>query len=432
MTPFEGDLDDTAPRPLGQAEVVRERVLNASAEDVTDALDMDIVRLVEATKNNAGSATARSLRNRLLEARSAEKAIIKWAQRNGQLSGQGEPTLGFPAYINGLVEAGDDTDDTLFAANWVDGRYYKAVGDVIRDKEQQERAQADIPAQTDTRPAIRLDPKAEAVQQEQAVRQARDSVERAHGAELFNEIIQLGKKRTQIDTDILNGFRQIGDGPRNESSIAYTPRRIEEETQRDDDWRQHLHEAATFTAIFERDTRIVERKNVESGRFGRKHVTSYSETEEVPGSEHAKVIRNGLTGENEPVVRFRYHFGYSVEAITAGELPKYKEFQGGRSGQHLYVGVDLPKSAADELLAQVQQDPASVRQLAESLALENNDGTLNEEYWRNGGRVGNPVRPPYEALPRGWNIAVVTGEEVVKEGPVEILDYDVQRLAVSR
>ncbi len=159
-------------------------------------------------------------------------------------------------------------------------------------------------------------------------------------------------------------------------------------------------------------------------------------TETVPNSDYPVMIRNEQTGQDEPAVRFRYNFGYDENADDLNKLPRYKEFQGGRSGQIINVSVDLPKSVATELQAQIARDPASVRTLAEKLFLENNDGRMTEEYWRSGGSAKNPIRPPYEKLPESWSLGFITSTEKVQESAGGFVyggsDHQFNRLVVDR
>jgi hypothetical protein len=267
-------------------------------------------------------------------------------------------------------------------------------------------------------------PKAE---QKRAVDNARSKVESAHNRELFDDIVRFGKNRTQLNMDVKGGFQFIGDGPKTGGKNLVIPEHIKKELERDPDWRLHLNEAVMFSDVTEPQTRTVTKERPVKGRFGFSHTEPFTETEEIPDSEVPVKMRNEQTGQDEPVVRFRYKFAYSVSAGNSRELPAYKEYNGHRGGQHVLAGLDLPKSVAAKLQEQIQKDPTSVRSLVERLVLENNNGSVNEEMWRNGGQTKNPIRPPYENLPDDWSIALIKATE--SAGLRGVHDHQVQRLA---
>lgn len=267
-------------------------------------------------------------------------------------------------------------------------------------------------------------------EQQQAVDEARSNVESARNAELFDDIVRMGKNRTQLNMDVVGGFQFIGDGPKTETKKLSIPEHIKKESERNPDWRLHLNEAAMFSDVTEPQIQTVTKERQVKGRFGLSHTETYTETEEIPGSDRPVMILNEQTGQDEPVVRFRYQFEYSTRAINAGELPTYKEFKGNRSGQHVLVGLDLPKSVATKLQEQTQKDPTSVRSLVEKLVLQNNNGSINEEMWQNGSGADDAIRPPYEKLPADWNIALVTATETT--GWQGSRNHQVQRLPVRR
>lgn len=71
--------------------------------------------------------------------------------------------------------------------------------------------------------------------------------------------------------------------------------------------------------------------------------------------------------------------------------------EGGRSGNQLFVEATLPKSVADKLKQSVTGNPKTAREFAKTLAMNNG---VTEQVWD---RV---VRPPYDKVPDGWEMAV--------------------------
>lgn len=237
-----------------------------------------------------------------------------------------------------------------------------------------------------------------ASEQAQAIDDAQRSVEVARSSELMDEIVKLGKGNTLLYTDtvaVTIGYQFVGDSPKRDFSQLGVPRGLLDKFK-SRDWRDELNEVAMFSDV-------------------------------VEGEAH-KLIRNELSGQDEPVVRFRYAFQYGNAAIgSAGdELPKYQEFSGGRLGQQVLVGLDLPKSVADQLQEHITDDPKSVRTLVEQLFLQNSGGKVTAESWNEGGKVKHPIRPPYEQLPKDWTMAVITGAEGSRAS-----DYSVQRVATQ-
>lgn len=265
--------------------------------------------------------------------------------------------------------------------------------------------------------------------EQQVLDDTRKEVETARNIEIFDDIVQLGKNHTQLYADVIGGFQPIGDGPKIENKNVFIAENINKVAARNTDWRQHLNEAVMFSEVITPQTQTVTKERVVKGRFGLSRTETYVETEAIPDSNHPVLIRNEQTGQDEPLVRFRYQFKYSELANNSGELPKYSEFNGYRSGQQIMVGLDLPKSIATKLQETMQEDPYSVRSLVEKLVLQNNNGAITEEYWRNGSTSGHPVRPPYEKLPDDWNIALVTGAETT--GYKGVLSHQIKRLSTK-
>jgi hypothetical protein len=196
--------------------------------------------------------------------------------------------------------------------------------------------------------------------------------ERERIRKLFDSVVDYSHGQTQIRTDILTGYRPIGDGPRGAEKLADVPYQALHKMLREADWRKHPNEAISF-----------------------------------------------FDNEDGSTVRFNYRFQYSSATINSGvdkgELPRYFNWVGSRPGQELAIGVNLPKSMADELMEVLRKNPTSVRDLVERMALGNNDGSLTRDAWINGNtskqlREKNPIRPPYDGLPDNkWTISFITG-----------------------
>lgn len=119
-----------------------------------------------------------------------------------------------------------------------------------------------------------------------------------------------------------------------------------------------------FSGVVEEDVHEVERERQVKGRFGRPATERYTATETVANSEHPVMIPNERTGQDEPMIRFRYKFSLNGDEVSSsGEPLRYQEFRGHRQGQSITASVDLPKSVADQLREQVGRDPQSMRGL---------------------------------------------------------------------
>jgi hypothetical protein len=271
--------------------------------------------------------------------------------------------------------------------------------------------------------------------QEQAVEAARDSVEAARSAELFDDIVKFAENKTRLHTDVNGGFSDIGDTTSPNKILVHIPEDVRQRyksghSREGSGGHKKLNEVVMFSDVVEEDVHEVERERPVKGRFGRTATERYTVTETVANSGHPVMIHNERTGQDEPMVRFRYKFRLSGgEVSSSGEPLRYQEFRGHRQGQSIAASVDLPKSVADQLREQVGRDPQSMRGLTEQLFLSNSDGAVTEKYWRQGSEdSGNPIRPPYEQLPADWNIAVLTSEETERHGQTRTLKYDVNHV----
>jgi hypothetical protein len=413
---------------LTPGQIMERRIMGADSDVVLSAINSELASL-QAQQNEAQLQQKRSFTGRIAEAFDIQRSVKSWAADNSRLAAKGRNVTSFPDYVKSMVEAGDDSESTLSAEHWLEsGHYYRSVGEVLR---QQDKRTSDAEQEGKT---ARAD--AEQARQKQSTDNARQAVEHARNVELFGRIVSSTKNKTQLETDVIDGFRFVGDGPKEQKHIGAGIPRIKE-LERGTDWRQHPNEAVSFTELVEPDeVQVHVPGRTERGRFGKKIETpSTFESQPNPNAGRAKMIHNEVTGQDEPAVRFRYQFSYSMQAIASRELPAYKEFRGSRPGQHLLLGVDLPKSLADQLQARLKTDPRSVRGLVQQLFLENNDGSVTQEYWLQGGDSQHPVRPPYEALPQDWNITMISGRETTSGGYQNRgdmqKDYRVERLPVS-
>lgn len=182
--------------------------------------------------------------------------------------------------------------------------------------------------------------------------------ERKSLSELFDTVLTLTQGRTQANVDVTGGFRHVGDAPPGGERVVQIPREIIQDLERDPDWRKHPNEAVAFSEVgslepvMGADGKPVMARNAETSR------------DEPQMRWEPATIRNEETGEDEPMVRFRYRFQYSDRALSDGlnkGLPRYQEWQGGRNGQHVWVGVELPQSVANQLQQEVQSRPRYAR-----------------------------------------------------------------------
>lgn len=82
----------------------------------------------------------------------------------------------------------------------------------------------------------------------------------------------------------------------------------------------------------------------------------------------------------------------------------------GRLGNHLMVNTVLPESVAARLEKAIQENPRVARELVHRLIVK--EGGMDEDTWN--GRGGSvDVRPPYDDLPKDWNVALF-GDDSLK------------------
>jgi hypothetical protein len=350
-----GDSANTAERSATQGETLEGRVINADEDTIYDATDSEIEALEAklgalSPEQRGDGRTERFLNTRIQDMQDVARAVRVWQDEK-----QGAET--FPDFVKRTAESDrDDVDDALAlqaASLQIDGGSFFRI--VRNELEKPPAVEVASP-----RPA-----------HEQPVSSpVQETTEQDRNAELFAQITEYAHGRTQLRTDILTGYRAIGDGPDRDESLTDIPRGIIRELEGDKDWHKHPNEAVSFL-------------DTEDG-----------------------------------TVQFNYKFKYSVPSYNNGEfngeLPLYTSWAGGRSSQEVALGVNLPKPIADALQDAIRLDPASVRTLVEQLALANNDGSLTREAWEHGNTSKklpreNPIRPPYEGLPNDWTITMITG-----------------------
>lgn len=431
-----GQYDPTQYDPT--AEITQEQMLAANPEDIVAAANDQIARM----ESHRDTLPADSMQRKHANSQIGAVGQARTQARDSKRASHFREDLTFNQFLAEKMTLAlenkdyDDYDSLQKTEQWFEGQTASDrgnLGNILRIKQEQQVTEQQSAPQPEARPA--RDPQVEAAQQKQAVEDARKSLEKMYGVELFDDIVKIGKNRTQLNTDVNGGFKNIGDGPSSDAKLT-NMERFKQRFKRDNkaaDWRQELNETVLFSDVVERETRQVTVPQETKGRFGRTHKWDYTKTETIPGSEHPKMIRNELTGQDEPAIRFKYDLNlrstHAMNAQHKGELPKYQEFGGHRLGQVVTVGVELPKSVADSLQSQIRKDPASVRTLVEKLFLENSNGQMMEEYWRQGNdRVKHPIRPPYEQLPSDWNMAIVTSQE----GEGSSGDYTIDRVRVQQ
>jgi hypothetical protein len=476
---------------LTPAEKRHQEILNANFDDIDIALDAsneDAVatarRRSEANPDQTDSYYDTAF-DKLDELSDARKAMEDWST-HVQESGE---EINFPDYVKSRLDAmaEDDSDSEAINAadNWINsGKFYKYVRQLYNERDAESAArgsEANAPESGESGEATEqpFDGSAETVESSSESQQetantnsgesteddepvadempqaeinpsehadtARENVERARNAEVVDNVVEFAKGGTFLESDGEFGFADRGDVKGSYSEqLRYLPRKVAELDKNSEDWRDTASEALSFTQVRERDTRQVTKERTVKGRLGRKSTEQYTETEEIPNSEHDKTIINE-NGEKESLVRFRYKFDQrSLPAHMAeakGELPAYSEFTGGRSGAEVIVGLDLPKSMADKLQAHIEDNPANARKLVDKLFQKNNNGSLSEKDYNEGSdRHHHPIRPPYDHLPDDWNIKLVTNSELERKQPGSNIllrpedknDGQVQKLSVPK
>jgi hypothetical protein len=240
-------------------------------------------------------------------------------------------------------------------------------------------------------------------------------------------VLSYGEKRTYISADIPGvGFTQdAGDNPDKSGSqtrLILNDRLIEAQKQVEQSapgWINIPTETVAFTPVMTIKTETVQtEREVNKGRFrGTEKVVDVN-TVDIAGSEHPVTMANA-DGEMEPAVLFQYSFSDKGKINPEGDGGKrlrYIESTGGRGGNELVVGLELPLSVATKLRDSIRDDPTLVRDLVEKLVLERSNGAINgkkgainSENWND--EEGNRIKPPLKDLPPKWKIVMAWVED---------------------
>jgi hypothetical protein len=342
--------------------------------------------------------------------------VKKWAAAETRVKAREGEFTSFPDSMRVLEEMGADDESVLDAIRWTKEGYYREVKAEIE-------LRAEL-AEQDRQAAAAERHEADDQRREQDTGEAREAVERANEKLVIAEVMKYAGKATQLQTDIRlggeNGYKSIGDGPKDLQhiglGISVTP-----QENLGKDWHHHLNEAVSFTKLIDRKTKEEEYQAfVKKTMLGKNVTETRKRTVDVPESEFPVKRVFSAGGAEEEVVRFRYQFKYSDQTmaygVNTGELPHYQEFVGGRDGQVVSLGLDLPESVASELQASIESNPAMAREIAEKLMLEHSGGVITPQLWTEGGDVNHPIRPPWPKLPKNWQVGIVTGEEMIRGG----------------
>lgn len=266
------------------------------------------------------------------------------------------------------------------------------------------------------------------IQQEVAVDEARKTAESIHEqSELTDVVVGFGKDRTFVYGYGERGFDStIGDMGKEEAKIlqgrvkksgvnhAFGAHDHNGHVRKPEnvDWREAgVGERVSFIPVVEQEFRTETRTEVvEKKRIGKDITREVNFQVAVPGSEHQKTILNTETGQQEPAVLFQYDFDPVALGVEATDTIEYRGLTDNRTGGVLSVAVELPKSVADKLLKNIEQNPEYVRDVAEALVLNNSGGRISRLDWDKGRPpLDNPMKPPYkriQELAPNWMIAV--------------------------
>lgn len=107
--------------------------------------------------------------------------------------------------------------------------------------------------------------------------------------------------------------------------------------------------------------------------------------------QHQKMVKNG---SEEPLHRIMY-YAQGTDPTRESELGAYKCYDG-RNGNFLSGEMDLPKSVAEQVYAQIEENPRFARELMEKIMIEKME--ITPEAWESGDENTNniPLKPPYE------------------------------------
>ena len=246
----------------------------------------------------------------------------------------------------------------------------------------------------------------------QRLSEAREAVDLVIGAttpekevqSTLSELLAASKDRTHIHTDVPSvalrhgsetrkpagsGFQTFGDAPRSE--------------YRGSDQLLSVRDAPE-AIIFEPNMTTKYRTEKKIDRAAGMFKKEISHEAQVVDSVRPTLVINGKTGQQEPSVRIAYQFNSQADGYT-NEMPRY-DTGGGRPGNILTVETIVPQSVAVNFKRLLADNPMLARQFSEQIIKHNG---VSEDVW-NASRA--PMRPPYDRLPSGWQLALVD-----KEGP---------------
>lgn len=371
-----------------------------------------------------------------------------WALHNTQLTEHNRQPVSFDQYVRQMMVDTDGSDQRIWAANlWLHPDGEGDAASVIPTPRHVPRPtrpempspQPDATTETtviDTPEPPQVDipetpplPQPGEIPRQPAQQEAEETqstplpqLEQARSPEaLIAEIVAETKKRTHLYAHYKTGFTQLGDGPSHDENIGTGIPLIGDERNKVDwadkglEWRDYPNEAMSFTKLI--DSENVPKHPGEDATA--EQLQEYQAALDASARQAAQ-----KRGATEPVVRFRYKFGYGMDARSnsgtnrdtgeAKDLPRYTGYSDARGG-HLSLAVDLPESLANQLQALVDANPANVRQLVRELFTNNSrdayDGgpAVTEHDWDVGGLA--PLEPPYKQLPPDWKVTIINGYE---------------------
>lgn len=91
------------------------------------------------------------------------------------------------------------------------------------------------------------------------------------------------------------------------------------------------------------------------------------------------------------------------KAENEGDIPTYREVNGSRPGGQISYGLTLPESAAKELEQLFATDPGLARDMADHI-FTGKHSPYSEHQYVAGDGSDNPIRPPYDMLPKPWSL----------------------------
>lgn len=316
-----------------------------------------------------------------------------------------------------------------------DGFNAVAVGEkgfYVRD----DRESARPVAAPETRPGVvdaddvtEMRERADRLRQEKAAQDARRAVQEALGMEGLSEpeaklleLVLRSASDVLIQTDLppstslrfgeesilpdqrTLGFQVFGSSERVKSGQAY--RLIGEFFQPRDSYggAAAVPEAYCFQSEIpgKNITEIVQ--EVSKGWLGREKAVRVSKPRYIPPQPMPEVV-NPETGSKEPGVLFQYSFSTQSNRGYDGQV--HYATNSGRPGNVLGMNALLPSSVAEQLQSFIRNNPQVLRELVHQLVVE--EGGVPEAVWAGtastaDGKKIQAVRPPYDELPKGWEI----------------------------